>query len=96
MLIGFLLPLLRRFSARRRMLIAAAIMAAGLALAATLALQGYAHRENALPIRFGLLVTIAGLGLFVSAVRAIRRESRRQGNDAERRGRDAERADDQP
>ena len=88
MLIGFLLPLLRRFSARSRMLIAAAVVVAGV-VAAALALQGHAHRGNALPIRFGLFVALAGLVLFVSGVRASRRENRRQGVDAEQ-------ASDQP
>jgi hypothetical protein len=96
MLIGFLLPLLRRFSARTRMLIAAAVMAAGVALAMVLALQGHAHRETALPIRFGLLLTLAGLGLLVSGVRASRRDRQRQGSDTEQRGGGAEQADDRP
>lgn len=89
MLIGFLLPLLRRFSARGRMLIAAAVMAAGMALAAAAVLQGHALREDAQLIRLGLLLALAGLGLFVSGVRASRRVSRRQGIHAEQ-------ADDRP
>jgi peptidoglycan/LPS O-acetylase OafA/YrhL len=96
MLIGFLLPLLRRFGARTQMLIAAAVMAVGVALAVALALQGHAHRENALPIRLGLLLALAGLGLFISGVRASRRDGQHQGSDAEQRGGEAERADDQP
>ena len=96
MLIGFLLPLLRRFSARTRMLIAAAVMAVGVALAMALALQGQAHRENALPIRLGLLLALAGLGLFISGARASRRDRRQHGSDGDRRGGDAERADDHP
>lgn len=86
MLIGFLLPLLRRFSARRRMLISAGIMAAGVALAMAVVLGGHAHRENVELIRVGLFLTLAGLGLFVSAVRASRRESSLQGSEAEQRG----------
>ncbi|HEY7260677.1 MAG TPA: hypothetical protein VH589_04230 [Trebonia sp.] len=89
MLIGSLLGLLRHFSARKRMLIAAAVMAAGVALATVLALQGHAHRQNTPLIRYGLLMTLAGLGLFISSVRARRQESRRQGIGAEQ-------ADDQP
>lgn len=96
MLIGFLLPLLHRFSARTRMLIAAAVMAAGVALAMALALQGHAPRENALPIRLGLLLALAGLGLLVSGVRASRRDRQHRGSDAEQRGGDAERAGDRP
>ena len=88
MLIGFLLPLLRRFRARTRMLISAAVMAAGVALATAVLLQAHA-RENVLLIRLGLFLTLAGLGLFVSAVRASRRESSPQDSDAEQ-------ADDQP
>ena len=76
MLIGFLLPLLRRFSARKRALISAAVMAAGVALATAMVLQGHAHRGNALPIRLGLLLALAGLVLFVSSVRAGRQKSR--------------------
>lgn len=89
MLIGFLLPLLRRFSARKRMLISAAVMAAGVALATAVVLRGPAHRENVQLIRLGLLLTIAGLGLLVSAVRAGRRESSLQASNAKQRG-DAE------
>jgi small neutral amino acid transporter SnatA (MarC family) len=81
MLLGFLLPLLRRFTARTRMLIAAAIMTAGVALALALALHGHAHRENALPIRLCVLLALAGLGLLVSGARASRRDQRHQDSD---------------
>lgn len=74
MLIGFLLPLLRRFSARGRVLISAAVMVAGLALATAMVMQGHAHRDNVLLVRWGLLLAIIGLGLLVSSVRAFRRE----------------------
>ena len=79
MLIGFLLPLLRRYSARRRMLISAAVMAAGVAMVMSVVVQGHALRQNVQFVRWGLLLAIAGLVLFVSSVRARRRESSRQG-----------------
>ena len=78
------------------MLIAAAIMAAGLALALVLALQGHAHRENALAVRFGLLLALAGLGLLVSSVRASQRDRQRRDSGTEQRNGDAEQADDRP
>jgi hypothetical protein len=86
MLIGFLLPLLRRAGARTRMLIAVAVIATGLALVLVpLLLRGHGHAANAPLIRYGMLATLAGLGLLVSAVRGGRR-----------RGGGRERADDQP
>lgn len=96
MLIGFLLPVVRRLSARTRILVAAAVMTAGVALAMALILQGHAHRENVLPIRFSLLLALAGLGLLVSGVRAARRDRQHQGGDAEQRGGGAAQADDRP
>lgn len=72
MLIGFLLPLLRRLSARMRMLTGIGVMAAGLALALSLLLHAHAS-GNVLLIRIGLLLTIAGLALFASGVRGARR-----------------------
>jgi hypothetical protein len=87
MLIGFLLPLLRRLSPRVRILAGIAVMAAGLALALSLLLRGHAP-GSALLIRIGLLVTLAGLAQFVSGVRGARRR--------ELRGSDAKQSDDQP
>lgn len=78
MLIGLLLPFLRRFGARTRTIMAVAIMAVGLALAlAVFALQGHpsgaphGHAPGAdVPlIRIGLLLVIAGLGLLFSGLR---------------------------
>ena len=71
MLIGFLLPLLRRFRARTGLLIAIAIMAAGLALALTGLLRGHVPGHVTL-IRWGLLLTVAGVALLVSVVRGTR------------------------
>lgn len=96
MLIGFLLPLVRRLSARARTLIAAAIMAAGLALALLLARHGHAHRQNALPIRFGLLLALAGLGLLLSGVRASQRDRQRRDSGTQQRKLDTEQADRRP
>lgn len=78
MLIGFLLPLLRQFSARVRMLTGILVTAAGLALALSLLLRGHAS-GSALLIRVGMLLTLAGLGLIVSSARGSRRD--RQGSD---------------
>jgi peptidoglycan/LPS O-acetylase OafA/YrhL len=83
MLFGFLLPLLRRLSARARLLIAAAV-AVGVALALALVLAGHGHhREYALPIRFCLLLVLAGLGLLVSGVYASRRDHQHHATGAE-------------
>jgi hypothetical protein len=87
MLIGFLLPLLRRLSVRTRMLTGLAVMAAGLALALGLLLRGHAA-GSVLLIRVGLVLTLAGLVMFVSGVRGARpRELHANGT---------ERSDDQP
>lgn len=75
MLIGFLLPLLRRFGARTRMLIALAVTAAGLALALTVLLRGHVSGEAPL-VRWGLVLTVIGLVLLVAAVRGLRRDRR--------------------
>ena len=88
MLTGLLLPLLRKFSARVRMLAGISVMAAGLALALSLLLR--AHASGSVPlIRVGILLTLAGPGLIVSSVRSSRRD--RQGH-----GSDPEQADGQP
>jgi hypothetical protein len=73
MLIGFLLPLMRRLSARMRMLTGVGVMVAGLALALSLLLRGHASGDVLL-IRIGLLVTLAGLALLASGVRGVRRD----------------------
>ena len=83
MLIGFLLPLLRRFSIRVRVLIGVAAMVAGLALALSLALRGHAPGGNVVFIRIGILLTLAGLAMTVSAARARRRGRQLHGDDPE-------------
>lgn len=75
MLIGLLLPLLRRFGTRTRTLIGVVVIAVGLALGLVVfalqgrpagALHGHATGADAPLIRIGLLLVIAGLGLLVS------------------------------
>lgn len=75
MLIGLLLPLLRRFGTRARTLIGVVVIAVGLALGLVVfalqgrpsgALHGHVPGADALLIRIGLLLVIAGLGLLVS------------------------------
>lgn len=73
MLIGLLLPLLRRFNARIRMLTGAAVMAAGLALALGLLARGHPSGGTLLLIRIGFLLTLAGFVQFGSGVRGDRR-----------------------
>jgi hypothetical protein len=72
MLLGLLMPLLRRFGARTRMLIGAAVMVAGLALVLTLVLRGHAPGGSVLLIRIGLLLTLGGLAPLASAIRRSR------------------------
>jgi hypothetical protein len=84
MLIGFLLPLLRRFSARVRVLTGVAVMVAGLALVLSLALRGHAPGASVLFIRVGFLLTLAGLAQTVSGARAGGRGRLSSGDDAER------------
>lgn len=86
MLIGSLLPLLRRLSARTRMLTGIGVMAVGLALALSLLLQGHTS-GNVLLIRIGVLLTLAGLALLGSGVRGAHR--------GEFHPRDADQQDDQ-
>jgi hypothetical protein len=69
MLLGLLMPLLRRFGARTRMLIGAAVMVAGLALVLTLVLRGHAPGGSVLLIRIGLLLALAGVVPFASGMR---------------------------
>lgn len=78
MLIGFLLPLLRRLSARMRLLTGLGVTAAGLALALSLLLRGHAS-GSVLLIRVGLLLTIAGLALLASGARGAHRGGPRAG-----------------
>jgi hypothetical protein len=66
MLVALLLPLLRKVSARTRMLIAAALVTAGLALAAVVLLQARVPGDGVLLVRIGLLLTLAGLILLGS------------------------------
>jgi hypothetical protein len=73
MLIGYLLPLLRRLSARTRMLTGVGVMVAGLALALSLLLRGHTSGD-VLVIRIGLLFTLAGMALLASGVRGARRD----------------------
>lgn len=75
MLIAFLLPLLRRFGTRTRLLIALAVTAGGLALVLTVLLRGHVAGEAPL-IRWGLLLTVIGLALLISAVRGTLRYRR--------------------
>lgn len=82
MLIGFLLPLLRRFGTRTRLLIALAVTAGGLALILTVMLRG--HVPSGAPlIRWGLLLTLIGLALLISGVRGTLRD-RRSPDDVDR------------
>jgi peptidoglycan/LPS O-acetylase OafA/YrhL len=80
MLIGLLLPLLHRVGARIRMLIAVAVVVAGLALVLAMVLQGHAPGKSVLLIRVGLLLALGGSGLFASGVRGNRRDRRTQGD----------------
>jgi len=86
MLIGLLLPLLRRFGTRARTLIGVVVIAAGLALGLVVfalqgrpagALHGHAAGGDALLIRIGLLLVIAGLGLLVSGFLGRHRDATR-------------------
>lgn len=86
MLIGFLLPLLRRLSTRMRILTGTGVMAAGLVLALGLLLHGHPS-GSVLLIRIGVLLTLAGLALIGSGVRGGRR--------SELRVRDADQQHDQ-
>jgi hypothetical protein len=83
MLIGPLLPLLRRLSGRARMLIGAAAMAVGLALVLVLGLRGHPPGESVLLIRVGLLLAVAGPVMFATGVRGDRRGREPDGGDAE-------------
>jgi peptidoglycan/LPS O-acetylase OafA/YrhL len=89
MLFGFLIPLLHRFGVRKRTLIAVAVMAVGLALVLAFALQGHAPGRYVLLARFGLLLSVGGLGLLGSSVRGHRRHRLSHSGNAEQ-------PDDQP
>jgi hypothetical protein len=82
-LIGFLLPLLRRISGRMRMLIGAAVMVLGLALVLVLALQGHPPGASVLLIRVGLLLAVAGPVMFATGVRSNRHGREPDGGEAE-------------
>lgn len=73
MLVGFLLPLLRRLSPRAQVLAGAAVMLPGLALIATWAGLG-ASPGVVLLIRFGILLVLVGAVLCVRAVMVARRK----------------------
>lgn len=73
MVIGFLLPLLRRLSSRAQALVGAAVMLLGLALTAAWAGLGAGH-GSALLIRFGILLVLVGAVLCVRALRLTRRK----------------------
>jgi hypothetical protein len=74
MLFALLLPLLRRASARTRMLIAAAVVAAGIVLAAVVLLQARVPGYGVLLVRIALLLTLAGLILLGTSIRGYRRD----------------------
>jgi hypothetical protein len=86
MLLGLLIPLLRRLSARIQMLIGAAIMLAGLALVLTLALRGHTPAGSVLLIRVGLLLTLVGLVPFAGGIRHGRLSDQPPGLDSEQPG----------
>jgi hypothetical protein len=91
MLIGLLLPFLRRFGHRARMLIGVVIVAVGLALGLVVfalqgrpsagGLHGHAVGADAPLIRIGLLLVIVGLGLLVSGFLGRHRGGRPVGGD---------------
>lgn len=91
MLIGLLLPFLRRFGARARTVIAVVTIAVGLALGLVVfvlqgrpsagALRGHAPGADAPLIRIGLLLVIVGLGLLVSGFLSRHRGGRPVGGD---------------
>jgi hypothetical protein len=74
MLVALLLPLLRKVSARTRVLIAVAVVTAGLVLAAVVVLQSRVPGYGVLLVRIGLLLTLAGLILLGSSIRGYRRD----------------------
>lgn len=73
MLVGFLLPLLRRLSSRAQALVGAAAIAVGLALTAAWAGLGAGHGA-VLPIRSGFLLALVGAILCVRAGAVTRRK----------------------
>lgn len=78
MLIGLVMPLLRRVAPRTRIAIAVGLVGAGTALVLLGAVQGGGFSQTALFIRIGLLLTVAGLGLLVSGLRSHRRGAREE------------------
>lgn len=73
MLVGLLLPLLRRLSSRAQALVGAAVMAVGLALTAAWAGLGAGHGAVLL-IRFGILSALVGAIVCVRAGVVTRRQ----------------------
>jgi hypothetical protein len=72
-LVGFLLPLLRRLSSRAQALISVAVIAMGLALTGVWAGLGASH-ETVLLVRFGMLLALVGAILCVRTGVVIRRK----------------------